>query len=124
MMDNLPDRQREVNKYLWEMYNRRHMSWKMKFLLAALGVAFLGFVLSFGYMARILSILILLAVVIGFGFGLGFGYGQEKGEAAERKRMLDEGYSLGYQEPPEADDNVKPLRTCRRCGHIIDDEEI
>ena len=104
------------------MYNRPRMRGRTKFLLVALDVVFLGFVIGLDNLIRLAALVILLAVIIGFGFWLGFEYGEEKGGTAERKRMLDEGYSLGYQEPPETDGDVKPLRTCKRCGHIITDD--
>jgi hypothetical protein len=125
-MDRRSDRQSEVNKYLWSIYARPRMSRKKKFLLAVLGVIILGIVVGFDEMLRVAAIAIPIALFVGLGFWVGFeigeGNGVLKGEAAERKRMLDEGYSLGYHEPLEADDDAKPLRTCRNCGHIIDDD--
>ena len=110
-MDRPPDRQSEVNKYLWSIYTRSRMSGKKKFWLAVLGVIILGFVVGFEEILRVAAIAIPIALFIGLGFWVGFeigeGNGVLKGEAAERKRMLDGGYSLGYQEPPEADDDAK-----------------
>ena len=125
-MDKLPDRQGEVDEYFRSMYTRPQMSRKKKVLFAVLGVVILGFVVGFEELFHVIGIVIPLAVLFGIGFWIGYVTGEEngvlKGEAAERKRMLDEGYSLGYREPPEADDDAKPLRTCRKCGHIIDDD--
>ena len=125
-MDKPPGRQSEINKYLRNMYTCPQTSRKKKFLLAVLGVVILGFVVGFEELLHVAGIMIPLAMLIGLGYWIGYetgeGNGVLKGEAAERKKMLDEGYSLGYQEPLKADNDVKPLRTCRNCGHIIDDD--
>ncbi len=105
------------------MYDPPRVSGKTKFLLGVLGVVFFGLVLGSENLIRVASVLILLAMVIGIGFWLGFEDGEYKGETTQRKRMLDEGYSLGNHDTPETDYGVKALRTCRWCGHIRDEED-
>ncbi len=121
-MEKLPNRENEVNRFIWNMYRRRPMSGKMKFLTGLLGTVLLGLIVGFDNLPRIAVLVFLLAIIVGVGFWIGFEYGEDRGETNERKRMLDEGYSLGYHDLPETDEDVKPLRTCRWCGHITDED--
>lgn len=122
LMDKLPNRQSEVNRFIWNMYHRRRMSAKIKLLIGVLGLALLGLIVGLDNLLRIVILVFLLAIIVGIGFWFGFEYGEYQGETNERKRILDEGYSLRYRVPPGTDDDVKPLRTCRWCGHITDED--
>ena len=122
-MDKTPDRESEVSRFLWNMYHRRRMSGRMKLLLGAVGVVLVALVVGFENVLLVGVALFLLATFIGIGFFFGFKCGKWKGETDERKRMLDEGYSLGDDDTREAEDSVKPLRTCSWCGHVIEEHE-
>jgi len=121
--DKVPDRQRELNRFFWNMYHRPPMSRKMKFSLGVVGIALLGFAIGFEHLVRVSVLLFQLAIVGAIGFCMGSEHGELKGAVAERKRMLAEGYSLGNQEVSETRDDVKPLQACRWCGHIINGED-
>ena len=121
-MDKPPAPHNDVNRIIWNMYHPRRVSRKMQILLCVVGVGILVTVYGFYNLMAAVSGLFLAAIFVVFGYAVGLDHGKYEGEAAERKRMLDEGYALGSEDLPERDEEVTPLRTCKWCGHIIDEE--
>jgi len=120
-MDKRSTRESDVNRILWGVYHPRRISRKMTILLGVVGAGAFGVVYGFENLVAAAVGLSLLAISAAFGYWVGIDRGKYEGEIAERKRMLDEGYSLDSKDLQEEDDGVTPLRTCKWCGHITDE---
>jgi hypothetical protein len=94
----------------------------MKILLGVVAAGVFGLVCGLENLVAAGVGLPLLAISAAFGYWVGIDRGTYEGEIAERKRMLDKGYSLDSKDLQEEGEGVMPLRTCRWCGHIIDEE--
>jgi len=122
-MDKVSSREREANRLIRETYRPRSISLKVKILIAVLGVAVAGVIFGFENLVIAGVVLFFLAVLVALGYTAGYDNGKYAGEESERRRMLDEGYSLDSRNIHEEDDGVKPLRACKWCGHIVDEDE-
>lgn len=121
-MDKHSTRESDVNRILWRLYHPRRISRKMKILLGVVAAGVFGLVCGLENLVAAGVGLPLLAISAAFGYWVGIDRGTYEGEIAERKRMLDKGYSLDSKDLQEEGEGVTPLRTCRWCGHIIDEE--
>jgi hypothetical protein len=95
----------------------------MKVLFGVLGVGGLCLVFGIYNLLVAASVLLTFTIIGGIGYGLGYEHGKTageiEGERTEGERMLGD----DPRDSPEEDDAVKPLQTCRWCGHIMSEQD-